>query len=133
MDNSEAPKVLQNAMKSLEEALKEDSRPKEDVVTYQVCNQLRQSAFDFFRYYLIINNVEINGNESVFEMKELCVKIDPSFSNLDLGGIPCFKGECKESNQFCQEVNMVNRCLTDVEKVKDIVFESVRSTAPVIK
>ena len=119
-------------MKSLEEALKEDSRPKEDVVTYLVCNQLRQSAFDFFRYYLIINNIEIKGNESIFEMKEQCAKLDPSFSDLDFGGIPCFKGECKESNQFCQEVNMVNRCLGDVERVKDIVFESVRSRNTVI-
>ncbi|MCP4458291.1 MAG: hypothetical protein GY816_09765 [Cytophagales bacterium] len=132
MDNIIASKVLQSGMNALDEAKKEDSRPKEDVVTYLVCNQLRKAAFDFCRYYLILNEVGMTGNESVFKMKELCSNIDPAFRNIDFGGIPCFNGGCKESNQFCQEVNMVNGCLSDVEKVKNIVFDSVRMRSSMI-
>lgn len=124
MDILNTPKILQRAIHTLDDAITETSRPKEDVVTYSVCSKLRNSTYDFLSCYLMVNHVHFKENMTISEMKNLCGKIDSSFNELHFSYIPCFNEGHDHNDSYCQEVNVVNKCLIDVEKTKNLVVNN---------
>lgn len=126
MDILNTPKILKRAILTLDDAIIETNRPKEDVVTYSVCSKLRDATHDFLSCFLMANHVNFEENMSIDEMKKICGNIDDSFNELSFASIPCFNEGHNHNDSFCQEVNVVNNCLIDVEKTKNIVINNSR-------
>ncbi|MDH5476180.1 MAG: hypothetical protein OEX22_10850 [Cyclobacteriaceae bacterium] len=127
MDIINKTNLLQRALYTLDDAKNETFKPKEDIVTHSVCSKLRDATYDFLSYFLTSHHVDINDNMTISDMRKLCENIDESFKELNFSSIPCFSENHQENKSYCQEVNMVNNCLRDVEKTRDLIFNNSKS------
>ena len=105
---SKAPALFDEAVKKLQEANEELCRPEEDVVSYLVCKNSQYAIESFLRGFLLRNNVEPAGDESINTLYKRCVALNDKFKEVDLQDFTC-KGHLPDSRS-CSETAKVSKC-----------------------
>ena len=115
--------LLKKADSQIALAENELNRPHEDVVTLSACQSVRSSMKQMMRLYLLAHGVgsdDLNSNE---DLMNACIKVNPSFSGVDISNIECKgMGHAQCEGKYCLSIENVSCCLAAAKQVKGIVW-----------
>lgn len=101
--------LFDEAIKKLNEADQELSRPEEDVVSYLVCRNAQAAIENFLKGYLLQNGIEPGNSENIQALYEKCMSINPRFKEVDLSEFKC--KAYKADSRSCTDTGKVSNCL----------------------
>ena len=121
MLHDDVDKLLQYAGELLSTAERETERSGEDVVTYLVCTNARQSVVNYFAGFLMQRKVDVVKPVSLQGLLDQCKEIDARFENIDLSPMYC---RCEtHNNDYCLDLDQVNECMRIAQWARSIVME----------
>ena len=106
---------FEEAAKKLKIAKEELFKPAEDTVSYSVCKNAQFAIENYFKGYLVKNNVALESNETIATLHHKCVLHDKNFKEIDLTAVGC-KNHAIDSH-FCSEINSVTACFDAADTI----------------
>ncbi|MCJ7466486.1 MAG: HEPN domain-containing protein [Maribacter sp.] len=103
-----AVKLLDNAVKKLNEANQELYRPEEDVVSYVVCKNAQFAIESFLKGFLMKNGIDPGNDKTIDSLYAQCKAINKNFEGIDLSGFECTTHLI--DTKYCYETTKVSRC-----------------------
>ena len=101
--------LFDEAIKKLNEADHELSRPEEDVVSYLVCRNAQAAIENFLKGYLLQNGIEPDNSKNIQGLYEQCMGVNPRFKQVDLSEFKC--KAYKPDSRACNDTEKVSNCL----------------------
>jgi len=89
-----------------------------DVVSFLVCHHARQSIYNYFKAFLLLNDEEPPSGASVEDLYQLCLKKDTQFENIDLSPVECKKDN--SNSEYCLQPKEVGTCLQTARSLEKI-------------
>ncbi len=132
MHTPAVPQLLRKAVENLENARAELDRPEEDVMSYTVCVQVKQSLNGFFRSYLAHKNEAVDEQASLLAMFDRCKAHCPDFGFLDISRVICNAGKPYPVNEgclgptHCMTFEEYEHKVTFAASVRDIVLNEMK-------
>lgn len=111
--------LLSKAQKKIQLAEDELMKPKEDVVSYGVCNHSKLAIKILLESYLIKHNIAFNEQESVALLFERCTLHNPDFKSISINEINC--RNTPNSQNYCEEISKVSNCLTVAKQIEALL------------
>ena len=108
---------FEKAKKQLQEANEGLFKPKEDVVTFQVCKNSLLSIENYLKGYLSKRGFETKESESLDQLLERCRLLDRKFCQIDLNVIDCSNNP--DHNRYCEDVDKVNACFQTADQLEN--------------
>ena len=112
--------LIQEADQLLNSAINEISRSEEDVTTFMVCQNSRQSIINYLASYLIKNDVSLKEPVTLASLLSQCRDLDGRFDLIDISQIFCRHDE--EDEEYCLNVQKVNSCLNVAKQTRVIAL-----------
>ena len=119
MQNPKFDTILKQADHLLYSANKEIKTSQDAIVTYQACNDSRESIRKYLTSFLMKNGVEPNAPVTLAGLLDQCKAIDKKFELIDMSCILCRHDS--EYDDFCLTVEKVNPCLEVAKQTQKIV------------
>jgi hypothetical protein len=101
MDTSTTSRLLIDAVQKLENVHAELNRPEEDVVSYTICVQVKQSLNGMFRSYLAYKKEVVDEEASLLALFDRCKEHCSDFGFLDISRVICNAGKPYPANEGC--------------------------------
>ena len=120
MQNPKFQTILKEADFLLQSASEELEASENDLLTYQACNNSRESIRKYLSSYLAKHEVEVKQPVTLAGLLEQCKAIDQKFALIDLSGILCRHDATYED--YCLDVEKVNQCVKIAEQTRKIVM-----------
>lgn len=108
---------FEKAKKQLQEANEGLFKPKEDVVTFQVCKNSLLSIENYLKGYLTKRGFETKESESLDQLLERCRLLDRKFCQIDLNVIDCSSNP--DHNRYCEDVDKVSTCFQTADQLEN--------------
>ncbi len=108
---SEAERLMQLAKNELE-------RSEEDVTSYMVCVNARQSIVNYMIAYFQNNKTELIKPVTMAGLLEQCKKLDGRFQLVDIDAINC--REDAHDDAYCLHVDKVSDCYRIAQMIRNI-------------
>ena len=119
--DSKTPEILiSEADRLLNFADKEMQRAEEDVATYTVCVNSRQSIINYLISFLMKNGEEPTKPVSLASLMNQCRSIDGRFDLIDTSPIYCSHDE--DDEEFCLDVQKVDECIKVAKQTRAIAL-----------
>lgn len=99
------------------EALNELNRPAEDVVPFMVCQSARKSVSHYLMGFLLEHGGVFKAGESLEDLLEKCLELDPEFENLDLSMF-----EFGKDFEYSAGFKRMNRCMKQAYHTRELVL-----------
>jgi hypothetical protein len=99
-------KQAENLLLSAQEEL---LKSKDDVVLFTACSKSRQSITQFLTAYLLKNGYHPESNESISDLLQHCVEIDPRFKKININEMHCSVEA--EDSRFCTDIKKIRSCV----------------------
>ena len=113
--DSRSKAFLNEAAKNLELAKEELLKPSEDLLGFSVCKNSQFAIENFFKGFLLKNNIEIGIEDTMATLYDKCVKVDPNFKTIEMSAIAC-KGHAIDS-RYCTDVKTVSDCFDTADTI----------------
>jgi len=110
---NEADQLLNTAMDELQ-------RSEEDVTSYMVCYNSRQSIINYLSSFLLKNGVDIKQPVTMASLMDQCRSLDGRFQLIDISQIFCRHDENDE--EYCLNVEKVRDCLRIAKQTRGIAI-----------
>ena len=101
-------KFFDDATAKLKEANQELNRPEEDVVSWLVCQNAQHAIENYLKGYLLKNNVDPSGFDSIESMYHECLKLNKEFEKVDLNDFTCTYAH--DDMAYCNDFNKISHC-----------------------
>ena len=111
---------FENAKKQLQKANEALFKPKEDVVTFQVCKNSLFSIENYLKGYLSKRGFETKPSESLDQLLERCCLLDKKFRQIDLNVIDCSSNP--DHNRYCEDVDKVTACFQTADQLENFLI-----------
>lgn len=111
---------FEKAKKQLREANEGLFKPKEDVVTYQVCKNSLFSIENYLKGYLTKRGFETTSTESLDQLLERCRLLDKKFNQINLNVIDCSNNP--DHNRYCEDVDKVSACFQTADQLENFLI-----------
>ncbi|MCG9970319.1 HEPN domain-containing protein [Christiangramia crocea] len=109
-------KILDQAIKKLDEAKEELGRPEEDVVSFLVCKNSQFAIENLLKAYLLNNNIDPSDCKTVDSLYTKCRSINKNFESIDLSGFNCKASDLQKS--YCSDNPKVSNCYKLADDLK---------------
>ena len=119
MQNPKVDMILKQADTLLSFAKEEMKKSENELITYQACNNSRESIRKYLTSFLVKNNIEPKVPVTLAKLLDQCKAIDKKFALIDLSDILCHHDSTYDD--YCLEVEKVNQCLKIAEQTQKIV------------
>ena len=116
-----ADKLFESAIEKLNQAKDEYYRPEEDMLTYLICKNAQSSIESFLKGYLLKNDVDPGGLDSLDALLDKCKTINNGFEKVDLYAFDC--KSLKLDSSYCIDTPKVCNCLDASVKLENFLRE----------
>ena len=113
--SSRSNAFFKEATKNLNFAKEELLKPAEDIVSYSVCKNSQFAIENYFKGFLVKNDIEFDVNANISALHGKCSSVDERFKNIDLNAIGC-KNHSIDS-RYCTEINSVSACFDVADEI----------------
>ena len=120
MQNPKFDTILKQADTLLSSATEELKKSENELITYQACNNSRESIRKYLTSFLIKNNVEPEVPVTLAKLLDQCKAIDKKFALIDLTDILCRHDSTYDD--YCLDVQKVTQCLKIAEQTRKVVL-----------
>lgn len=120
MQNPKFETIVKEADALLNSATEEIKKSENDLLTYQACNNSRESIRKYLTSFLFKNEIEPKEPVTLASLLDQCKAIDKKFALIDLSDILCRHDATYDD--YCLEVEKVNKCLNIAEQTRKIVM-----------
>ena len=122
MITNEISSSLKQAFYELQNAETELNRPLEDVVTLSACQAVRNSMKQIMHIYLKTHAVAAKEGASLSELLDSCIRLNSSFSGIDVTNIECKGDHANCNGKYCLSIESVAGCLNAANRLKDLIW-----------
>ena len=119
MQNPKFETIVKEADSLLRSASKELKTSENDLLTYQACNNSRESIRKYLTSFLIKNEIKPKEPVTLAGLLKQCKAIDNRFALIDLSNILCRHDATYED--YCLDAEKVNQCLNIAEQTRKII------------
>jgi hypothetical protein len=112
--------IVKEADALLYSATEELKKSKNDLLTYQACNNSRESIRKYLTSFLLKNEVEPQEPVTLASLLDQCKAIDKKFALIDLSGILCRHDAVYDD--YCLDAVKVKQCLKVAEQTRKITL-----------
>ncbi len=113
--NSRSKAFLNEATKNLDLAKEELLKPSEDLLGFSVCKNSQFAIENFFKGFLLKNNIEIGIDDTMASLYEKCVKVDPNFKTIEMSAIACRRSTI--DSRYCTDINTISDCFDTADTI----------------
>ena len=118
MQIHKANQLIEEANLLLNSALHEMERSEEDVTTFMVCYNSRQSIVNYLSSFLIRNGIELQTPVTIHSLIEQCRDEDDRFQMVDVSQILCSHDNNDEA--YCLHMDKVKECVEVAKMARDV-------------
>ena len=112
--------ILKEADSLLYSAAEELKKTENGLLTYQACNNSRESIRKYLTSFLVKNEIEPQEPVTLSSLLDQCKAIDKKFALLDLSDILCRHDAVYDD--YCLDAVKVNKCLKVAEQTRKITL-----------
>jgi len=120
MQNPKFDTILKQADSLLNSATEELKNAENELVTYQACNNSRESIRKYLTSFLLKNKIEPVEPVTLAGLLDQCKTVDKRFALIDLSNILCRHDATYDD--YCLDTQKVNQCLKVAEQTRKIIL-----------
>ena len=112
--------IVKQADSLLYSATEELKNSENELVTYQACNNSRESIRKYLTSFLLKNKIEPIEPVTLASLLDQCKTIDKRFALIDLTDVLCRHDATYDD--YCLDAQKVNQCLNVAKQTRKIVL-----------
>ncbi len=117
-------KWIIRAIEDFNTAKHELSFPEEEINTGPVCFHCQQVVEKLLKAYLILNNKEFGKTHDLEFLKEMCVRQNNDFENLEFGNLRTYAVEIRYPDEFyTPSIEEARECFKIATIIKEFIFK----------
>lgn len=110
--------LINEADQLLNTAVEELQRSEEDVTTFMVCHNSRQSIVNYLASHILKNGIVLKEPVTMASLMDQCRSLDDRFQLIDISQIFCRHDE--DEDEYCLNVEKVSECLRIAKQIRGI-------------